>query len=171
MEGVICMDLDFKGQTITTYGKPLTVGENFPDFTVLNKDNNVVKLSDLLDKPLLINVVPDIDTRVCSIQTKHFNQEVDGHSEINFVTISTNTPEEQANWCASENVENMQMLSDIDHDFGKKSKIWIRERNILARSVWVVDKNGEIIYSEIVPVQSNEPSYEKVLGQLNELVK
>lgn len=165
------MDLDFKGDTITTYGTPLTVGETFPDFTVLNKDNNEVKLSSLLDKPLLISVVPDINTRVCSIQTKHFNKEVDGHSEINFVTISTNTPEEQANWCAAEDVENMKMLSDIDHDFGKKSNIWIRDRNILARSVWVVDSNGEIIYSEIVPVQSDEPSYDKVLGQLNELIK
>ncbi|MFC6177423.1 thiol peroxidase [Companilactobacillus huachuanensis] len=165
------MDLDFKGDTITTYGDPLTVGETFPDFTVLDKDNNAVKLTSLLDKPVLISVVPDINTRVCSIQTRHFNQEVDGHSEINFVTISTNTPEEQANWCAAEDVENMKMLSDIDHDFGKKSKIWIRDRNILARSVWVVDKNGEIIYSEIVPVQSDEPSYDRVLGQLNELIK
>lgn len=165
------MDLDFKGDTITTYGDPLTVGETFPDFTVLDKDNNAVKLNSLLDKPVLISVVPDINTRVCSIQTKHFNEEVAGHSEINFVTVSTNTPEEQANWCAAEGVENMQMLSDMDHDFGKKSKIWIRDRNILARSVWVVDKNGEIIYSEIVPVQSDEPSYDRVLGQLNELIK
>jgi len=170
-ERVICMDLDFKGDTITTYGEPLTVGEALPDFTVLDKNNNEVKLSSLLDKPLLISVVPDIDTRVCSIQTKHFNHEVDGHSEINFVTISTNTPEEQSNWCAAENVKNMQMLSDIDHDFGKKLKIWIRDRNILARSVWVIDKDSTIIYSEIVPVQSNEPSYDRVLGQLNEIIK
>jgi len=165
------MDLDFKGQTITTVGKPLTVGENFPDFTVLNKDNQEVKLSDLINKPVLISVVPDINTSVCSVQTKHFNEEVDGHSEINFVTISTNTVEQQSHWCAAENVKDMQMLSDVNHDFGKKSNLWIKDLNILARSVWVVDKNCEIIYSEIVPVQTNEPSYDKVLGQLNELVK
>jgi len=88
-ERVICMDLDFKGDTITTYGEPLTVGEALPDFTVLDKNNNEVKLSSLLDKPLLISVVPDIDTRVCSIQTKHFNHEVDGHSEINFIHVCT----------------------------------------------------------------------------------
>lgn len=165
------MDLEFKGNTVSTIGNPLTVGETFPDFVVLNKDNNEIKLSSLLDKPLLISVVPNINTSVCSIQTKRFNEEIDGHSEINFVTISTNTPEEQSDWCAAENVKNMKMLSDIDHDFGKKSNIWIRDLNILARSVWVIDKNGEIIYSEIVPVQTNEPSYDKVLGQLNELVK
>lgn len=165
------MDLDFKGNTITTNGTPLAVGEKFPDFMVLDKNNNEVNLRQLLDKPLLISVVPDINTSVCSIQTKHFNEEVDGHSEINFITVSTNTPKEQADWCAAEGVKNMQMLSDMDHDFGKKSNIWIKDRNILARSVWVVDKNGEIIYSEIVPVQSNEPSYDKVLGQIDEFVK
>ena len=85
------MDLDFKGDTITTYGDPLTVGETFPDFTVLDKDNNAVKLNGLLDKPVLISVVPDINTRVCSIQTKHFNEEVAGHSEINFVTVKVRT--------------------------------------------------------------------------------
>lgn len=165
------MDLEFKGQTITTYGTPLSVGEKFPDFMVLDKNNNEVSLRNLLDKPLLISVVPNINTRVCSIQTKHFNTEVDAHSEINFVTISTNTPEEQSNWCAAEDVKNMQMLSDIDHDFGKKSNIWIKDLNILARSVWVVDKNGEIIYSEIMPVQTDEPDYNKVLDQVNDLVK
>ena len=90
-KGVICMNLDFKGQTVTTIGEPLTVGSKFPDFTVLNKDNQEVKLSDLLNKPLLISVVPNINTSVCSMQTKHFNEEVDGHADINFVTISTNT--------------------------------------------------------------------------------
>ncbi|MQS76303.1 thiol peroxidase [Companilactobacillus halodurans] len=162
------MDLEFKGNTVSTIGKPLSVGEKFPDFTVLDKDNNEVKLSDLLDKTLLISVVPNINTSVCSIQTKHFNEEVDAHSSINFVTISTNTVEEQSNWCAAENVKNMRMLSDVDHDFGKKSNLWIKDLNILARSVWVVDKNDEISYSEIMPVQTDEPSYDRVLGQLNE---
>jgi len=163
------MNLDFKGKTISTIGEPLTVGAKFPDFTVLNKDNQEVKLNDLLDKPLLISVVPDINTSVCSLQTKHFNEEVDGHAELNFVTISTNTIADQTHWCAAENVKNMLMLSDVNHDFGEKSKLWIKDLDILARSVWVVDKNKEIIYSEIVPVQTNEPSYEKVLDQVNQM--
>src|SRR5699024_5512921 len=117
------MNLEFKGQTVATIGQPLSVGDKFPDFTVLNKNNQEIKLSDLLDKPLLISVVPNINTSVCSIQTKHFNEEVDGHSAINFVTISTNTPEEQSHWCAAEGVKNMVMLSAIEHDLCKKSNI------------------------------------------------
>lgn len=163
------MDLDFKGETVTTLGQPPLVGENFPDFKALDKDGKTVQLSDFLDKPLLISVVPDINTRVCSIQTKHFNTEVDGHSEINFITISTNTIAQQSDWCAAEGVKNMQMISDVNHDFGKKSKLWIEDRDILARSVWVVDKNKQILYSEILKVQTNEPSYDKVLDQLDQM--
>ncbi|MFD1417767.1 thiol peroxidase [Companilactobacillus keshanensis] len=163
------MDLDFKGETVTTLGQPPLVGESFPDFTALDKDGKTVKLSDFLDKPLLISVVPDINTRVCSIQTKHFNTEIDGHSEINFITISTNTVEQQANWCAAEGVKNMQMISDVDHDFGEKSKLLIEAKGILARSVWVVDTNKQVIYSEILKVQTNEPNYNKVLDQLDQM--
>lgn len=163
------MDLDFKGNTVTTIGTPLSVGDQFLDFTVLDKDGNKVTLNDLIDKPLLISVVPDINTRVCSIQTKHFNTEVGGHSEINFVTISKNTVEEQSHWCAAEGVKNMRMLSDVDQDFGKKSNLLIPDLGILARSVWVVDTNKQILYSEILKVQTNEPNYDKVLDQVDQM--
>lgn len=163
------MNLEFKGQTVDTIGQPLSVGDNFPNFAVFNKNNQEVKLSNLLDKPLLISVVPNINTSVCSIQTKRFNEEIDNHSAINFVTISTNTVEEQSHWCAAENVRNMQMLADVNRDFGKKSNLWIKDLDILARSVWVINTNGEITYSEILPVQTNEPSYDKVLDQIDQM--
>ncbi len=163
------MDLTFKGEAVSTLGQPPVVGDNFPDFTVINKDGNKVQLDDLLDKPLLISVVPDINTSVCSIQTKRFNSEIDGHEEINFVTISKNTVDEQSNWCAAEGVKNMQMLSDADHDFGKKTGLLIDSMGILARSVWVVDTNKQIIYSEILQEETNEPTYDKVLDQLDEM--
>lgn len=163
------MDLTFKGEGVTTLGQPPVVGTTFPDFTVTDKDGKKVELNDLLDKPLLISVVPNINTSVCSIQTKKFNNEVDGHSEINFVTISTNTVEEQSHWCAAEGVKNMQMLSDADHDFGKKTNLLIDSMGILARSVWVVDKNKQIIYSEILQEETNEPTYDKVLDQIDQM--
>lgn len=163
------MDLTFKGEAVSTLGKPSNVGETFPDFIVKNKDGKEVTLNDLLDKPVLISVVPNINTSVCSIQTKKFNQEVDGHSEINFVTISTNSIEEQRNWCAAEGVKNMEMLSDADHDFGKKTGLLIDSMGILARSVWVVDTNKQIIYSEILEEETNEPTYDKVLDQIDQM--
>ncbi|MQS89157.1 thiol peroxidase [Companilactobacillus mishanensis] len=163
------MDLTFKGEAVSTVGEPVIVGDQFPDFVVKNKDGKNVKLKELLDKPLLISVVPDINTSVCSLQTKRFNTEVDGHSEINFVTISTNTIEQQSKWCAAEDVENMQMLSDVDKDFGRNSNLLIPTMGILARSVWVVDVNKQVIYSEIMNEQTDEPTYDKVLDQLDQM--
>jgi Peroxiredoxin len=161
------MDLDFKGKAVSTIGNPPKVGDKFPDFKVLDKAGKEVNLDDLLDKPLLISVVPDIDTRVCSIQTKRFNEDVDSHSEVNFVTISTNTIAQQSDWCAAENVQNMKMLSDADKNFGDATKLLIESLGILARSVWIVDTNKQITYSEILKEISTEPNYDKALEQLN----
>ncbi|WP_099974307.1 thiol peroxidase [Lactobacillus terrae] len=161
------MQLDFGGNTVSTIGEPLKVTQILPDFTVEGK-NGSVSIKNLLDKPLLISVVPDINTRVCSIQTKKFNEQLDIHNEINFVTISVNTVEEQSNWCAAENVKNMQILSDVNHHFANASHLLMEPANLLARSVWVIDTNGQIIYSEILKSQSNEPDYDKVLNFLDE---
>lgn len=164
------MDVTFKGEPVKTVGQPPVVGEQFPDFTVTDKDGKEVKLTDLLDKPLLISVVPDINTSVCSIQTKKFNSEVDGHSEINFVTISKNTVEEQSHWCAAEGVKNMKMLSDAGNfDFGHKTNLLIESLGLLARSVWVVNTDKQISYSEILQEETNEPNYNKVLDHINEM--
>lgn len=160
----------FHGEEVVAPGNRPEVGDKFPDFTVLDKDNKTISLTDLLsDKPLLISVVPNIDTRVCSIQTKHFNEEVDGHQEVNFVTISTNTIEEQNNWCAAENVKNMRMLSDLNHNFGKSTSLLVPELNIDLRSTWVINTDGIITYSEILKEQTNEPNYEMILDHVDEM--
>lgn len=163
------MDVTFKGEAVKTVGEPPVVGDQFPDFTVTDKDGNKVALADLLDKPLLISVVPNINTSVCSIQTKKFNNDVDGYTDVNFVTISTNTVEEQSHWCAAEGVKNMKMLSDEKHDFGKNTGLLIDAMGILGRSVWVVDTNKAILYSEILEEETNEPNYDNALAELNKL--
>lgn len=79
------------GKDFATLTAVPEVGDQFPEFTVKNSNSQTVQLSDLLTKTLLISVVPDINTSVCSLQTKKFNEEVDQYGDINFVTISTNT--------------------------------------------------------------------------------
>lgn len=134
-----------------------------PDFTLTDLKGNKVTLSELT-KPVLISVFPDINTSVCSLQTKRFNVEASQHEEIDFLSISTNTAEEQKNWCAAEGVD-MTILSD-DGSFGKAYGILINEGGLagkLARSTFVV-KNGEIVYSEIIEETTDEPNYEAALA-------
>lgn len=160
------MKVTFKGKNVELIGDPANVNEKFGDFYVINQENERVNSKDLHGKTTLISVVPDIDTSVCSIQTKKFNQKMDNYPEVNFLTISTNTIEEQQNWCAAEKVKNMQLLSDIEGSFGKTSKLLIPTIGILARSVWILDKNGKIIYRQIVDEITDEPNYDKALDQL-----
>lgn len=144
-------------------------GKQFPDFEVLDANNQTVHLHDLIkNSSVLISVVPDINTSVCSMQTKKFNEEVDQYDAINFVTISTNSVEQQKHWCAAENVKKMEMLSDKNLDFGKQTGLLMGDSGLLARSVWVVDQHQKTVYSQVVAEMTNEPNYDAVLDSINQ---
>lgn len=153
-------DLSYHGEKVGTID-PIVKG-NAPDFTLHDLTGKKVTLS-ALTKPVLISVFPNINTRVCALQTKHFNVEASKHQEIDFLSISNNTPDEQKNWCAAEGVE-MTILSD-DGSFGKAYGLLMKEGPIagrLARSIFVI-KNGAIVYSEILSEVSQEPNYDAAL--------
>lgn len=160
------MEVTFKGKECQLIGNPPKVGEKMPEFTVINKNGQKITNQDLLGKTTLISVVPDINTSVCSIQTKKFNQMMDQYPDINFLTVSTNTIEDQQKWCAAEGVKNMQLVSDEGHSFGEATGLLIPEMGILARSVWVLDKDGMIIYRQIVDEITDEPNYDAALKEL-----
>lgn len=155
------MKVTFKGKEVKLIGIPPKVGDSMPNFTVLNKDKHKVSL---------ISVVPDINTPVCSIQTKTFNKKMDQFPNVNFLTISTNTIQDQQNWCAAEDVKNMQLLSDENLSFGKATGLLIPDSGILARSVWILDPNGKIAYREIVDEITHEPNYDAALNELKKLM-
>lgn len=157
------------GEAVKLVGIERKVGEVAPDFSLNNLNDEKVSLKDLLKKPVLLNVVPDIDTSVCSIQTKRFNQEAAGVQGATFVTISKNTKEEQENWCSAEGVE-MEMLHDTEFSFGKEYGLYIEERGILARSIFVIDTDGTIVYREIVAEIKQEPDYAPALDALKKLL-
>ncbi|EOL48752.1 AhpC/TSA family protein [Enterococcus phoeniculicola] len=163
------MKITRKGISMDVPGKQPMVGEKAPDFSLVNIKKQIVHLSDLLGKPVLISVVPDIDTRVCSIQTKRFNQEAAKETDIHFVTISNNTREEQANWCAAEGVD-MLMLHDPDSIFGQAYGLFVPETGRFVRSIFVLDAKGTIVYEELVEEQTNEPDYQKALEEAKALI-
>ena len=164
------MDVTINGEVRTLVGNPPAVGEEMPHFKVFDKDGEKIKTRFLFGKPTLISVVPDINTSVCSIKTKKFNEEVDKFKQANFLTISTNTIEEQQHWCAAEGVEHMQLASDHEESFGYALKLLIPEEGILARSVWVMDADGKITYRQICPEIVEEPDYAAAIAALKELL-
>ena len=118
----------------------------------------------------MISVVPNINTSVCSIQTKKFNQLMDQYPGANFLTVSTNTIEDQQNWCAAEGVKNMKMVADSEQSFGYALKVLIPDEGILARSIWVLDADGKIVYEQVVPEVVDEPDYDAALAALKKLL-
>ncbi|MDF7668279.1 thiol peroxidase [Lactobacillus sp. ESL0703] len=155
-------------EPLYTNGEPPKVGDKLPDFTVVRADGSKATKADLLSKPTLISVVPDLNTSVCSISTKRFNNEVDKFDGINFYTISTNTLDDQKNWCAAEGVKNMEILSDESHNFGEEMGLYL-ESGVDSRSVWIISADGEVLYQELVYEMTDEPDYDAALTFLSNL--
>lgn len=164
--------ITMKGRTLTLLGKELKVGESAPDFEVLANDLTPVKLSSFLDKVCIISSVPSLDTPVCDTMTRRFNEEAGMLGDDVFVlTISMDLPFAQKRWCGAAGAKNVQTLSDHrDASFGNAFGVLIKELRLLARAVFVVDKDGAVRHAQIVNELTNEPDYEAVLKAVKEIM-
>ncbi len=162
----------FRGNPLTLLGPDLQVGEKAPDFHVVDLDLNPVTLKEFAGKVLLISVTPSLDTSVCDAQGRRFNELAAGLSEdVVVANISVDLPFAQRRWCTANGIDRIKVLSDYqDRDFGLKYGVLIKELKLLARSVWIVDKDGIIRYKQIVPEVTTEPDYDAALAALKEVV-
>jgi thioredoxin-dependent peroxiredoxin len=160
----------FKGTPHTLVGPQLKVGDKAPDFHCLS-GLEIVGLAKTPGKGRLFSVVPSLDTPVCSMQTKKFNESLSAlKDKVAAYTVSLDLPFAQKRFCTAENVANMQNLSDVhDHSFGQNYGVLIEglPLALLSRAVFVVDKNGTITYVEYVPEVGAHPNYDAALAALN----
>ena len=163
--------ITMKGKPLTLLGTEIKVGEQAPDFEVLANDLSAVKLSSYPGKVCIISSVPSLDTSVCDVMTRRFNQEaVNLGDDVVVLTISMDLPFAQKRWCGAAGVKNVQTLSDHrDASFGTAFGILIKELRLLARAVFVVDKEGIVRYVQIVNELTNEPDYEAVLQAVKDI--
>lgn len=157
------MEVTIKGDVVELAGTQLEVGQKAPDFSLVNLNKQIIQLSDLAGKPVIISVVPNIETRICQLQTKRFNQEAAAINDVHFLTISNNTKEEQEQWCAAEGIE-MEMLHDPENKFGKLYGLYMPAVNLLARAIYVIDADQKVAYAHITPEVSTEPAYDEALA-------
>lgn len=163
------MNVLLSGEVTELVGEPLKVGETLPHFKLEDENGEKVKTADLVGQLTLISVVPDLNTATCSLQTRYFNQTVDQFKNVQFLTISTNSIDEQRDWCAAEGVDNLRVLSDEQESFGYATKLYIPSQGFDTRSVYIVDAAGIVRYAQIVPEVSEEPDYEDALKALRTL--
>ena len=159
------------GNPLTLVGNEVKVGDKAPDFTALDNDLSPVKFSSYRDKVCVLSSVPSLDTPVCDMETRKFNEEaIRLGSDIVILTISMDLPFAQKRWCAAAGVNKVQTLSDHrDASFGTSYGVLIKELRLLARAVFLLDREGTIQYIELVKELTKEPDYEALLGALKQL--
>ena len=166
--GIITMH----GNPLTLLGKELKVGDKAPDFELLDNDLKVVKLSAFRNKVLVISSVPSLDTPVCDMETRRFNEEAGKLGDkVAILTVSMDLPFAQKRGCGAAGVERVTTLSDHrDAKFGEAYGVLIKGLRLLARVVFVVDKNGVVQYIQVVKEVTKEPDYEAVIAAVKKLL-
>jgi thioredoxin-dependent peroxiredoxin len=162
-------EVTFKGNPVTLVGPRLNVGDKAPDFKALS-GLDAVTLADTPAKARIFSVVPSLDTPVCSTQTKKFDDALNALGDkVAAYTVSLDLPFAQKRFCAAEGVKSMKTLSDAhNQSFGQNWGVLIEglPLPLLARSVFVVDRTGQVTYAEYVKEVTSEPDYDKAVAAL-----
>jgi thiol peroxidase len=162
----------FGGNPVTLVGPELKVGDDAPDVEVIDNDLNPVKLSTFKGKVAIVAAVASLDTGTCDVETRRFNQELQKLSDdVVVLTISMDLPFAQKRWCGAAGVEAVKTFSDHrTAAFGEAWGVLIKELRLLARAVFVVDREGDIRYVELLSEVGDEPNYEAALEVVKELL-
>lgn len=163
--------VSLKGNPITLTGKEVKVGEKAPMFKALNNSLEEVSLDKFKNKIKVVASVPSLDTPVCDSEIKRFNDEAASlRDDIIIIFISMDLPFAQKRFCQAFDIKKVKTLSDYrDADFGEKYGILIKELRLLARAIFIIDKEDRIRYIELVPEVSSPPNYDKALEALKKV--
>jgi thiol peroxidase len=154
------------GQAITLLGKPVYVGEAAPPFKAVANNMTVYHFRPGHGKVWIISSVPSLDTPVCSLETRHFNQVASTlGKDVGVITISMDLPFAQTQWCAAKGIKHIMTVSDYRfHSFARAYGVLMKQNGLLARQVVVVGKTGKISYIQLVANIAHQPNYGPVLA-------
>ncbi|MBU0278575.1 MULTISPECIES: thiol peroxidase [unclassified Gemella] len=164
-------NITFKGRPVEVTFKGIEIGSKFPNFKAVNKDMTDFNLADYAGKIIVVNAFPSVDTGICAMQTVRFNQEVKNYEDLVVVTVSKDLPFTLNRFCADKDVNNAITVSDYRYrDFENNVGGLIKDIELLARQVIVLDKSGQVKYLELCDEVSSEPNFEAALAVIKELV-
>ncbi|MEO0025187.1 MAG: thiol peroxidase [candidate division WOR-3 bacterium] len=161
----------FGGKPVTLIGQELRVGERAPDFELTGNDLQPVRLEDFHGKTLTILSLPSLDTPICDLETRRFNTEAERLGEdVVILAVSMDLPFAQKRWCGAAGVSRVLTASDYrEASFGAAYGVLIKEYRLLARAVFIVDRDGILRYQQLVPEAGREPDYALVLAAIRSL--
>jgi thiol peroxidase len=157
-----------KGNPVTLIGPELKTGDKAPGFTVLDRELKERRLKEFAGKTVLISVTPSLDTPVCDMQARRFNEEAAGlGDDVAVLNISVDLPFAIERFCTAAGIDRVEALSDHrDTSFGEAYGILMKELRLLARAIFIIDPEGTIRYAEVVPEIAEQPDYEGALKAL-----
>jgi len=161
-----------KGNPVTLIGSEIKAGDKARDFTVVDGDLKEVRLKDFAGKIKVISVSASLDTPVCDMQARRFNQEAATLPvDVVILNITMDLPFAISRFCTTAGIDKVHAYSDHrDASFGNAYSVLIKELRLLARSIFIIDKNDVIRYIEIVPELTNHPDYDKALSAVRKLL-
>jgi thiol peroxidase len=162
-----------RGNPIVLVGESLAVGDEAPDASVVANDMSTKRLSDWRGKVVILSTVPSLDTPVCDKETRTFNERVALLGpEVVCLTVSRDLPMAQKRWCGANGIERVVTLSDArDREVGAAYGVAIRETGLLARAVFVIDRDGVVRHEQIVSELASEPDYDAALAVAADLAR
>jgi len=160
-----------KGNPINTIGELPAVGTKAPDFSLVGSNLADVKNTDFAGKRIVLNIFPSLDTATCAASVRRFNVEAAKLQDAAVVCISKDLPFAHGRFCTTEGIANVVTASEFRNDsFGKDYGVKLTDgplQGLMARAVVVLDKDGTVLHSQMVPEITEEPDYEAALGVLN----
>ena len=156
---------NFKGSPLAVLGNEIKAGSKAPAFKLTANDMSDITEATYAGKKIVLLSFPSLDTPVCSLETKKFNQEAAKFDDqIKVIAVSRDLPFAQKRWCGTEGVENILTTSDYKYrTFGESFGVLIQDWQLLSRAVFIINADGVVKYVEYVDEISSEPDYEKVL--------
>jgi len=171
MEGKEIVKL--KGSKVLLKGYIPEVDEVAPDFTFVGADLKEKSLYDFEGLNKIILSIPSIDTGICAMETKKFNEAVGKLDNVVCLTVSKDLPFALKRFCSAEGIENVKAVSDFRYgDFATEYNTEMVNgplKMLLARAVFVLDKKNKITYTELCEEITHEPDYGKAIAALEKL--
>jgi thiol peroxidase len=162
----------FKGSTVHLEGDSLNVGDSAPIVTAIGTDLGDVKIGGESDKIQLIVTVPSLDTGTCAAETRRFNSDVNDLDICETTVVSMDLPFASDRFCTTEGIANLSVVSDyLDKEVSRTYGVLMTDgvlKGLSARTVFVIDRSGTVVYKEIVPEVTDEPNYEAALEAIKE---
>lgn len=153
----------FKGTPCHTYGNVPVAGEKAPEFKLVDKDLKEITNKDFAGKRVVLNIFPSLDTSVCAMSVRRFNQEAAKFKNTVVICVSMDLPFAMARFCTAEGIDGVTVASAFrSPEFRKNYGVEITDgplAGLLARAVIIIGEKGDVIYSDLVSEITNEPDY------------